>query len=70
MARVPELILSSFMIGRNRKTVDRIISRGSKNLMEGCGWELYILIIFVGYAVLIASLIKYKIIWKASRQLK
>ncbi len=58
------------MIGRNGKTVDRIISRDSKGLMKDYDWELYIYIISVGYAVLIASLIKYKIIWKISRQLK
>ncbi len=62
MARISKLVLSSFMINRNEKTVDRIISRGFKNLIKGCGWELYIFMIFVEYAVLIASLIKYKII--------
>ncbi len=62
MVRVFELIFSSFMIGCNRKTVNRIILRGFKNLMEGYSWELYIFMIFVGYAVLIALLIKYGII--------
>jgi hypothetical protein len=55
-------VLSSFMIDRNGKTVDRIISRGSKGLMEGCGWELYIHITSAGYAVLIASLMKYRVV--------
>ena len=62
MARIPELILSSFIISRNRKIVNRIISRDSKDLMKGYDWELYIFIISAEYAVLIASLIKYKII--------
>jgi hypothetical protein len=62
MARVFELIFSFFIINRNGKIVDRIISRDSKNLMEGCGWELYIYMISVRYAVLIASLIKYRIV--------
>jgi len=62
MVRVFELIFSSFMIGCNRKNVNRIILRGFKNLMEGYSWELYIFMIFVGYAVLIALLIKYGII--------
>ena len=62
MTRILELIFSFFMISCNRKIVDRIISRGFKNLMEGYSWELYIFMIFVGYAVLIALLIKYGII--------